>query len=438
MDYDLNNKGKIKDSVDNVELMLKQRIRDWKFQLNQMTGQLEFECLPEFELSNIQDLHIQFIDKTLRREYDTVGTIQKSHLRDACWSVGLEHSYDPIRDYVTSVSDQPRDPEVLETWLINLFQLEDTPYHRAVSRLTMLGAAKRMLYPGCQFDTMLVIESLTEGFNKSSLFRCLAPFTEWFTDSVNFRLSSKKLIEETENIVIVEIAEMNNIRDATIEHIKVFIARREDSSRLAYGHYSEKRPRKFIFIGTTNDAHYLQNDQNRRFWPVRANRRLSDQELKEFTQKTKPVLWNEAFRYVQEHRESTNIKLDASMWPVAAKEQSKRIEMPRPEWQELLPILSNCYILFNDDLNQLFFPNATDMDTWRPFQPEFKFRSQALKLCRYSPSREKHPIFDKIKACWTRYEKPEGWTWEGQQQLISEYVEAHSETEKSNEEQDLI
>lgn len=425
---DCNAKGKVLDSVDNIEIMIKLKPRDWELKYNNMTMRLEFECVPEFPLSRIQDIHIQFIEKTLRRAHSTVGTLQKGHIRDACWAVGLEQTYDPIMEYVNSVADEERQPELLDKWLIDLLQIEDTPYTRAVSRLTILGAAKRMLYPGCQFDTMLVLESKIQGFNKSSLCRSLAPYPDWFTDNVSLKLSAKELIEQTENVVIVEIGELKSIREATIEHIQTLIARREDSARLSYGHFSDTRPRKFIFIGTTNDEHYLQNDQNRRFWPIRVKKRLTDKRLATFEVYTKRPLWNEAFRYVQEHRESTKVKLDSYLWPIAAEEQNKRIEMPRPEWQQLVPLLDKCYMLFNADLNRLFFPNNDDVAEWRPFQPEFRFRSMALKRCRYSPSKEKHPIFKKFKACWVRYDKPEGWSWEEQEQLIDDYVSAHTES----------
>lgn len=412
--------GFIADTTDNVQKMLNNsRTHKYELRFNMMGEFIEIRTKEGYV--EIQDLHIDTIQAHLREEFPTVGTINKTHIRDAIHALAIKNKFDPIEDYIDSISHYEPNPELLETWLIDLFGVDDNEYTRAISKLTLLGGAKRMLHPGCKFDTMLILES-PQGTAKSTILEALAPYPEWFTDQVSLKFDSKKLIEHTKMSVIVEIPELKNIREAQVEHVKIFISSKIDRSRMAFGRYTLNRPRRFIMIGTTNEDHYLHDTENRRFWPVKVNKALTKEEIAHFRNEIKPVLWNEAFKLVIANPD-ISIELDPSLYKIAAVHQKARIEMSNPEWQPIVEILDMCWRVTTVDLNTLFYPNTEpeELNRWSPSCQAFRDRGKSLKRCGFKSTRFVHPVTKTVVAGWERKEKPDGWSWERQQQILKEF-----------------
>ena len=70
-----------------------------------------------------------------------------------------------------------------------------------------------------------------------------------------------------------EIAELSGLHKGEVEKVKAFASRQEDNARPAYARRVSVRPRTCVFVGTTNDDEYLQDQTgNRRFWPIRIGR----------------------------------------------------------------------------------------------------------------------------------------------------------------------
>ncbi len=107
--------------------------------------------------------------------------LTKETVLDAVRIVACANRFHPVRDYLRSL--QWDSVERAETWLIDYFDAEDTPYVRAVSRTWLLGAVSRILTPGCKFDFMLILEGM-QGLEKSTAVNILAVKDEWFTDSL--------------------------------------------------------------------------------------------------------------------------------------------------------------------------------------------------------------------------------------------------------------
>jgi predicted P-loop ATPase len=221
----------------------------------------------------------------------------------------------PVKDYLAGLKwdGVPR----VDTWLINYGGAKDSLYVRAVSALPLLAAVRRIRQPGCKFDEMLVLEG-DQGSGRSSAVRTLAVRDDWFLDSVPFNLDPQKVIERLSGQWILEAAELSGIRKTEIEHYKQFLSSPGDSARPAYGRKKLNAPRQCVFIGTTNDEHYLRDDTgNRRNWGVKLAGEFDIDGLK----RDRDQLWAEAA-----HREAAeeSIRLDKSLWPAAEKEQDKR------------------------------------------------------------------------------------------------------------------
>ena len=193
----------------------------------------------------------------------------------------------------------------LDTWLTEYAGADDTPYIRAVGRLVLVAAVRRIRQPGVKFDEMLVLEG-PQGNNKSSALAVLAIRPEWFSDDLPLMCSGKEVIERTSGKWIVEAAELSGMRQGIIEHIKAFLSRQIDKARMSYDRLPTERPRQFIVIGTTNSGHYLKDTTgNRRFWPVK----VEGFDL-EALARDRDQLWAEA---VEADEEKEAIRLDPAL-----------------------------------------------------------------------------------------------------------------------------
>jgi hypothetical protein len=235
---------------------------------------------------------------------------------DECWKV----RFHPVRDllgwYECIWDGEPR----VDTWLIDYAGAPDTPYVRAVSRLVLVAAVRRVRQPGVKFDEMLVLESAEQGLNKSSLVRALAIEEDWFTDSVPLNADDKTMIERLAGHWICEVGELQGMRKGEIERIRAQLSRGTDRARLAYARLPVDVPRQSILIGTTNatrDAPYLADiNGNRRFWPIEVGRC----DVEGFA-RVREQIWGEAAAL-----ESTgeSIRLPEQLWAAAGREQVAR------------------------------------------------------------------------------------------------------------------
>jgi predicted P-loop ATPase len=241
----------------------------------------------------------------------------KEFFRDFLDDLARRKTFHPVRDYLKTLTwdGMPR----LDAWLITYANAADTEYTRAVSRLPLLAAVRRvMAFPTpVKFDEMLVLES-AQGKGKSTALSLLCPFETWFGDDLPLNVDAKQVIERTSGKWIIEAQELAGGRRADIEHVKSFLSRRVDGPvRLAYGHQPTEVPRQFVIIGTTNSHAYLKDMVNRRFWPVR----VDDEWDLEGLARDRDQLWAEA--YARE-RKGEAVRLHPSLWPLAALQQERR------------------------------------------------------------------------------------------------------------------
>lgn len=234
------------------------------------------------------------------------------------WSVvedaARRNAFHPVVDYLDGLAwdGTPR----LDGWMSAYLQADDTEYTRAVGTLMLVAAVRRVRHPGCKFDEMVVLES-EQGKTKSSALGVLAVREEWFSDDLPLNADTKTVIERTQGRWIIEAGELKGMRSRDVEHLKSFLSRRVDRSRLAYGRLTHEAPRHFIVVGTTNDDRYLiDSTGNRRFWPVR----VGDIDLAALA-RDRDQLWAEA---AAREAAGASIRLDRSLWRTAALEQEER------------------------------------------------------------------------------------------------------------------
>lgn len=234
--------------------------------------------------------------------------------------VARENAFHPPREYLQALP-QGEFENLTEEWLIRFAGAEDSLYTRAVSRIVLVAAVRRIRQPGCLFQEMLILETPEQGKSKSRALCALAVNDEWFTDEFSLHADSRKMMETTSGKWIIEAGELRGMSQGDHNALKQYLSRRSDRARLAYGRKPREIRRQFIVIGTTNDLQYLKDQSgNRRYWPVRV-KQFDVEALTEYRDR----LWAEAVRLDLENAHDDDyIRLDPSLYDAAAAEQEQR------------------------------------------------------------------------------------------------------------------
>lgn len=239
----------------------------------------------------------------------------REHTRDAAVQLCQTNKFDPVVEYLDHVRWDGR--ARLDAWLITYLGADDTELNREIGRLTLIAAVRRARRPGCKWDQILVLEG-PEGRGKSSAIEILAG-SENFSDQLILTLDERAQQEAVTGVWLYEIAEIAGISKADVDRVKAFASRTVDRARPAYGRFRVNRPRRCIFIATTNNDTYLKSQTgNRRFWPVKVGhvdiaKVIADREQ----------LWAEAAVL---EAAGCPVTLPEELWPQAAREQEHRLD----------------------------------------------------------------------------------------------------------------
>jgi predicted P-loop ATPase len=201
--------------------------------------------------------------------------ISKANVLGAVHIVSRDVPVHPVKEYLSTLyTDQVI---AIDTWLSDYAGCEDTPYTRMIGRKYIIGMVKRILFPGCQMDYMIVLEG-AQGIGKSSLLRTLAG-DQWFSDHIP-DIGSKDTQMALSGKWLFEFAELHAFGKAESEHMKGFVTRRFERFRVPYKSMLEEIPRQCVFAGTTNREVYLKDETgNRRYWPVKVVGRIDSDGL---------------------------------------------------------------------------------------------------------------------------------------------------------------
>lgn len=228
---------------------------------------------------------VAWLDET----FDMKLTVESAHrVLDAA---AKEHSFHRVREYLTKVSHDGVERVAGRSgpgWLTTYLGVPDSPYARAVGRMTMIAAVARILKPGCKLDTMLVLEG-EQGKNKSTSIVTLFG-ADYFSDQLS-DITSKDASGDLRGKWVIEWSELDNLSRSESSSVKKYISRSVDDYRPAYGRRNVRVARQCVFIGTTNQPSYLKDETgNRRFWPVECKDNIDIGALS----RDRDLLWAEA------------------------------------------------------------------------------------------------------------------------------------------------
>jgi Virulence-associated protein E len=305
----------------------------------------------------------------------------KDHISEAAATLCIENSFNPVLNYVDGLTwdGVPR----LDTWVVRYLGAEDTPFNRAVGRIMLTAAVRRVRRPGTKFDQIIVFEG-SQGSQKSTAVEVLAG-KENFSDQTILGKAEKEQQELCAGVWLYEIADLAGMRKAEIDQTKAFASRTYDRARPAYGRYVVSQPRTCAFIATTNNSDYLKDDTgNRRFWPLRTGTIDIDA-----LRRDRDQLWAEAAHY---EATGVSIVLPQNLWADAAVQQEARRE-PDP-WEAALA-----------DVQGTLSTNPVNG------APEYRVLTDELFIRLGIPTKDRNDFMAKRIArcmshlCWTKPDK---------------------------------
>jgi predicted P-loop ATPase len=114
---------------------------------------------------------------------------------------------------------------------------------------------------------MTVFVSTKQGTGKSTMGRALVPDEKWFAERIKLGAEPKELVLLLAGKMICEVSEMGT--KGQVNDVKSMLSAQSDEGRPAYARSVQDRPRRNIFIGSTNHTRFLVDETgNRRFLPV--------------------------------------------------------------------------------------------------------------------------------------------------------------------------
>ena len=219
------------------------------------------------------------------------GPISKDLARDVVLAVAAEQEFDSATMWLENLPDDGESR--CETFLIDYFGAEDTPYVRAVSLYLWTALAGRVMQPGCKADMVPILVG-EQGLGKSTAISALVPSVDFFAE-VSFAEKDDDLSRKMRGKLIAEIGELRGLHTKELEAIKAFITRTHEQWIPKYREFTTLFPRRLVFVGSTNADQFLADATgNRRFLPVRVSRVAVDK-----VKAVAPLCWAEARRLFQ-------------------------------------------------------------------------------------------------------------------------------------------
>lgn len=290
--FDRDKNGKIKATVLNlVRALRREDVAGVKIGLDTFRDEIMLAAPGEDQWRPFGDADYVWLRAHLETGMNGFAPISKELARDVVQAVASEKQFDSAQLWLNSLHDDGGSR--CETFLIDHFGVEDTPYHRAVSLYLWTALAGRVLDPGCKADMVPILVG-DQGLGKSTAIAALVPSPDFFVE-VSFAEKDDDLSRKMRGKLIAEIGELRGLHTKELEAIKAFITRTHEQWVPKYREFTTLFPRRLLFVGSTNKDQFLADETgNRRWLPVRVSKVAVDR-----VRAVAPLCWAEARRLFQ-------------------------------------------------------------------------------------------------------------------------------------------
>lgn len=248
----------------------------------------------------------------LRGELERLGfkAPGKELVRDAIARVAEVHQFDSATVWAGGL-DWDQVPRA-ETFFIDCFGVEDTPYTRACGKYVWSAMGGRALVPGVQADMIPVLLG-GEGLRKTSGVKAMSPHLDMFVE-LSLDVKDDDLARKMRGKLVGELGELRGLAGKNAEAIRQWLTRREEEWIPKYGEYATRFLRRIVLLGTGNDREFLTDDgrAHRRWLPMTVLRQVDTARIERergqlwaegvalFRANGNEVVWEEAQVLMQE------------------------------------------------------------------------------------------------------------------------------------------
>lgn len=272
---DLTSKKTPRPSQENAEQLF--AFYNIRIRHNEMTKSTEIDIPSEYFHSDTEmNAKLAYI-RNLYVKHD----ISDKNLDGYITAIANANSYHPVRDWIDShtwdgvsrlelfYNSLETDPD-LHIDAVEYEQLKET-----MMRKWALSAVAALYHPGFSCEGVLCLYG-DQAAGKTTWFQSLLPAeyqNEWFKDAVALDVSNKDSLMKALGTWVTELGEIDaTFKKSDIEALKGFITEKIDTIRPPYERVANKYSRRTVFVGTMNRQQFLQDDENRRFWPINVRR----------------------------------------------------------------------------------------------------------------------------------------------------------------------
>ena len=262
-----------------------------------------FDCI-EYDGKTIKDSDEDYIEADAEKFFN--HNVSSTKLRTAISNYAHDNKYNPLADYLYGLKDKWDGVKRLETFIIDLLEAEDTPLNRFFTKSWMVGAVKRALNPGCQFDCVLALQGGKQGSGKSSLFRRIA-LDKFYKTFGSGEFMSKDSIDKMNKSWISVLDEFDKFSDKEVADLKCKITETSMACRKSYERNTQEYKVHWVYAATTNAENFLcdltGDEYERRYWIIECHKSTEDSKVNDtLTDEYVNQLWAEAVHYYLEDK----------------------------------------------------------------------------------------------------------------------------------------
>lgn len=193
----------------------------------------------------------------------------KTEVRDWLITVAYKNSINPFRNYLDNLKDKWDNKSRLEEYY-NCFETVEffnEDLKKILIKCWLLQFVDSAYNPKFTSQGLLVLKG-KQGIGKTTAMSKLIPIEEdWvFLPEQSFR-NDRDSIQKVISNQLVEFSEFARSNKA-VDELKAFITTPIDRLSLKYDKFTTDFRRKTIYYATVNDAQFLIDEENRRFWII--------------------------------------------------------------------------------------------------------------------------------------------------------------------------
>ena len=191
--------------------------------------------------------------------------VSDAFIRDALEALTKTHKFNPFWDMIMHTTCEKPYDRILE--VMNALGIsENSCYAGFFEKWLHQVVAMALNDDGSLGNEFVLVLQGKQGIGKTSFFRKLAVYPDWFREGANIDMQNKDSIMEATNVLIAELGELEATINRQQPSLKAFLTRTFDTFRAPYAHYASSHERRVTFCATVNNEQFLRDETgSRRF-----------------------------------------------------------------------------------------------------------------------------------------------------------------------------